>query len=179
MVELIKIGNISIYLFGVTIALGMLIGTIFIKMEIKRKKMNDNKMMDLMIYTIIASLLGARIFYVIVFNYEFYFKNPLEIFAIRNGGLSIQGGIIFGTIFAIIYTKLNKMSFLKAADTFAPGIIIGQAIGRIGCDVFGIPMTKVYLWGVKLNSIIYHPVQLYRLILIFYYLFYYGVIEEK
>ncbi len=53
----------------------------------------------------------------------------------------------------------------KAADAFAPGIIMGQAIGRIGCDVFGIPMTKAYFWGVSVNNQLLHPAQMYEALL--------------
>jgi phosphatidylglycerol:prolipoprotein diacylglycerol transferase len=122
-------------------------------------------MFDLAIFTIIAAVLGARLYYIIVFNPVFYLQNPGEIIKITTGGLSIQGGLIGGILFALWYTKKKGISFLKAADTFAPGIAIGQAIGRIGCDVFGIPMKKIYFWGIKVNGEILHPAQMYEMIL--------------
>lgn len=165
MVEAFRIGHFSIYVFGITIALGILIGILIMLKEGKRKNQDIDKLSDLAIYTIIASLIGARIFYVLVFNLDYYLANPKAVFAIRNGGMSIQGGLIFGIAFAIWYSKRKKINFLSVADTFAPGIIIGQAIGRVGCDVFGIPMNKQYSWGVMVNNQLLHPAQIYEVIL--------------
>jgi len=162
MVELFEIGPIKIYLFGVTIVLAMLVGMAIILKESKRKEMNSESIMDLMLYTLVASFIGARVYYIIAFDLSHYLSNPMEIIAIRNGGLSIQGGIIFGIVFAIFYSKVKNINFWKAADAFAPGIIIGQAIGRFGCDVFGIPMVGSYPWGIDVASVIRHPVQLYE-----------------
>ncbi|MFZ5968452.1 MAG: prolipoprotein diacylglyceryl transferase [Bacillota bacterium] len=165
MKELFRIGHYSIYIFGVTIALGMLAGLLIMMREAKRKGMDSSKMLDLATYTIAVSVIGARLYYILAFDFAHYLKNPIEIFYIRNGGLSIQGGLIAGVLFALWYTKKNNISFWKAADAFAPGIIIGQAIGRIGCDVFGIPMERIYPWGVKINNQILHPAQMYEMLL--------------
>lgn len=162
MVELFKVGSFQVYLFGIAIALGILGAMFIILKETNRKHMETEEMMDVMFYTLIASFIGARVYYIIAFDLKFYISNPMQIFAIRNGGLSIQGGILFGIVFAIIYTKIRKINFWKVADTFAPGIIMGQAIGRFGCDVFGIPMEESYFWGVNYNSVVRHPVQLYE-----------------
>jgi len=165
MVEIFRIGHFAVYLFGVTIALGMLVGTAIMIREAKRKGMNVDKLTDLAMYSIIASVIGARLYYAAAFNLKFYLSNPKQILAIRDGGLSIQGALIFGIAFALWYTKKRKISFWKAADAFVPGIIMGQAIGRIGCDVFGIPMGKSYPWGVMVNSQLLHPAQLYEALL--------------
>ena len=165
MVELFKIGGISIYLFGVAVAIAMVTGVLVMLREAKRKGLNEDSMWDLSLYTIIASLIGARLYYILVFDLSNYINNPTEIFHIQNGGMSIQGGILGGIIFAIWYTRKKKISFLKAADAFAPGIILGQAIGRVGCDVFGIPMQSQYPWGVMVNNQLLHPAQIYEMIL--------------
>ncbi|TDT63653.1 prolipoprotein diacylglyceryl transferase [Fonticella tunisiensis] len=165
MVELFKIGHFSIYLFGVTIALGMLAGIFIMSREAKRKGLNADKMFDLALYTILAAILGARLYYIIAFAPGYYLKNPGEIIKINAGGLSIQGGLIGGILFALWYTKKKEISFWRAADAFAPGIALGQAIGRIGCDVFGIPMKKIYPWGIKVSGQILHPAQMYEMIL--------------
>ncbi|WP_432666074.1 prolipoprotein diacylglyceryl transferase [Wukongibacter baidiensis] len=165
MVELFRIGHVSIYLFGITIALGMLTGMAIMIKEAKRKGMDIDKLTDLAVYTIIASLIGARLYYVLAFNLEYYLANPKAIISIRDGGLSIQGALILGIGFAFWYTKKKRISFWEVADVFAPGIIIGQAIGRIGCDVFGVPMEKPYPWGVVANSQLLHPAQLYEALL--------------
>ncbi len=165
MKELFSVGHFGIYLLGVTIALGMLAGLFIALRESKRKGLNTDKALDLLIYTLIAAVVGARLYYIIAFNFKFYLENPLQIFAVRNGGLSIQGGIIAGALFAFLYARKNKLPFLRIADAFAPGIVMGQIIGRIGCDVFGVPMKTVYPWGVNYNGQIVHPVQIYEVLL--------------
>ncbi|MFT9493446.1 prolipoprotein diacylglyceryl transferase [Anaerosolibacter sp.] len=165
MKELFRVGNFGIYVFGVAIVFGMIAGLWIMMRESKRKGMDSNKMLDLALYTIVAAVVGARVYYILAFDFSHYVQNPIEIFHLRSGGLSIQGALIVGILFALWYTKKNNISFLKAADTFAPGIIMGQAIGRIGCDVFGIPMKNIYPWGININNQILHPAQLYEMFL--------------
>lgn len=145
--------------------LGILAGLWIMLKEAKRKELNIDKMYDLVIYTVIAGIVGARLYYVIAFNFSYYIKNPMEILFVHQGGLSIQGALIGGILVAIWYIRKSSLPFWKTADTFAPGIIIGQAIGRIGCDVFGIPMNKVYPWGITIGGQILHPAQLYEVFL--------------
>jgi phosphatidylglycerol---prolipoprotein diacylglyceryl transferase len=162
--ELFSIGNFSIYLFGVAMAVGAIAGIFILQKEIKRKELNADIIMNLAIYTLIVSIIGARLYYIAAFDLKYYLARPIEMLDIRSGGLSIQGALIAGILFAIWYTKRNNISFLKAADAFAPAIAIGQAIGRIGCDVYGIPMKTIYPWGVKVNGQILHPAQMYEMV---------------
>lgn len=165
MVELFKIGNFTIYLFGVMIAIGMIVGIYLMQSEAKRKGLDSDTMFELAMYTLLASVIGARLYYILVFNPNPYIQNLVEVFSFRDGGLSIQGGLIGGTLFAVWYTKRKKISFWTAADAFAPGIVAGQAIGRIGCDIFGIPMQTSYPWGIVINYQLLHPAQMYEMVL--------------
>jgi phosphatidylglycerol:prolipoprotein diacylglycerol transferase len=160
-----RIGNFPVHLFGLFIALGILVGLYVLKKEAIRKNLDEEKIFDLAIYSIIAAIIGARIYYVIAFNPGSYLKNPLQIFMIQNGGLSIQGSLIAAIGFVIIYTRYKKLSFWKIADTFAPALILGQAIGRIGCDVFGVAMQTAHFWGIRINNQLLHPAQIYESIL--------------
>jgi len=162
---LFSIGGFSIHLFGITIALGILVGFFVMLAEAKRKGLEQEKLIDLALYTVIAGIIGARLNYILAFNFSYYIQNPKEIFMIHQGGLSIQGALIGGTIFALWYMKKNNIPIWKTADAFAPAIIIGQAIGRVGCDVFGIPMTKSWFWGVRVGGQLLHPAQIYEAIL--------------
>ena len=158
-------GHLTIYLFGITIMLGMLAGLWVMVREAKRKGLEQQHMLDLALYTIFAGIIGARLYYVAAFKFEYYMSNPLEILFIQQGGLSIQGALIAGAMLGYWYTKKKGIPFWKAADTFAPGVILGQAIGRIGCDVFGIPMKNIYPWGININNQILHPAQMYEMLL--------------
>lgn len=165
MVQLFSIGRFEIHLFGITIAIGMIAGIQVMLMEGKRKGLSQEKLMDLALYTIIAGLVGARLNYILFFNPSYYLEHPRAIFMVREGGLSIQGALIGGTIFAFIYMKRHKIPIWKTADVFAPGIILGQAVGRVGCDVFGIPMSRAMFWGVEVKGDLLHPAQIYEAIL--------------
>ena len=79
----------------------------------------------------IIAIIGARLYYVI-FSWDFYSQHPEKIFAIREGGLAIYGGIIGGVLTAIVYSHLKKKSFWVMADTMAPSLILGQMLGRWG-----------------------------------------------
>lgn len=162
MVELFSIGGFSLHLFGVTIAFGILAGVMVMLYEGKRKGLNTGRLTDLAVYTLIAAMIGARLNYVIAFNPGYYLEHPLAILMVQRGGLSIQGGLIGGGVFAFWYMHRHKMEIWKTADAFAPGIIIGQAIGRVGCDVFGVPMERSMAWGVEVGGQLLHPAQMYE-----------------
>lgn len=126
-----SIGNIHIYWYSICIFLGMLIASILIFRESKRQKIDEDFLINLLFYTILFGLLGARLYYVI-FNLAYYTKHPLEILAVWNGGLAIHGGIFAGLAFIIYYCHKNNKDFFQILDIFVPGLIIGQAIGRWG-----------------------------------------------
>jgi len=86
---------------------------------------------DIALFGVIFSVIGARLYYVL-FSWELYIDEPLKIFALREGGLAIYGGIIAGVITVIVYTKIKKLNFWLVADTTAPSLILGQIIGRWG-----------------------------------------------
>lgn len=162
---LFNLGPFSVNLFGFFIGLGILAGFYILNLEFKRKRLDENEVLNISLYSLIAGIIGARLYYVLIFNPDYYLKNPAEIVLIQQGGLSIQGALIGAILVAWLYIKKNKLSFWKLADAFAPAIIIGQAIGRIGCDVFGVAMSRTYPWGVKIGNHLFHPAQAYEIIL--------------
>ncbi|MEJ6950306.1 prolipoprotein diacylglyceryl transferase [Natronospora cellulosivora (SeqCode)] len=159
--------GLSINLFGIFIALGSIMGLYVLIKEGKRKEMNIDELYNIVIGAFIFAIIGARIYFVLAFSPQFYLENPLQILFIHQGGLSIQGALLGGIIFTAVYTKYKKMSFWKVADAFAPALIVGQAIGRIGCDVFGVEMSTPRVWGVNVNGLILHPTQIYEALLNF------------
>ena len=162
---LFTIFGIHVHFFGVMIAVGMLAGIFVAYLEVKRKGLNTEKLFDLTLYTMISAVVGARLFYIIFYNLPYYLENPVEIIKITEGGLSIHGGLIGAFIAGLIYIKKNKLSFFKYADAIAPGIILGQGIGRVGCDVFGKAMNTPMPWGVQQGGQLLHPAQVYEFIL--------------
>lgn len=128
---LIEIGNIKIYWYSVMILLGVLTGSYLVLRESKRFNISKTKISDMIFYTIIFGIIGARLYYVI-FNFDYYINNPIDIIKVWEGGLAIHGGIIAGVIYLIHYTKKNNLNTLLITDICVPGLLIGQALGRWG-----------------------------------------------
>lgn len=127
----LDLGFIQVYWYSIFIFLGILTGFFFIYKEAKRKKINDEILLDLIFNSILIGIIGARLYYVI-FNLPYYLSNIIEIFEIWNGGLAIHGGIISALIFIYYYCKKHDVKFIDILDIFVVGLIIGQAIGRWG-----------------------------------------------
>ena len=123
--------GIEIAYYGVIIALGMLAGALVAYREAKKTGQKVDDYIDFTLYTLIAAIIGARIYYDI-FEWDYYSAHPLEIFNLRAGGLAIYGGVMASALTLFIFTKVKKLKFWLMADTAVQGLIIGQIIGRWG-----------------------------------------------
>lgn len=124
-------GIIQIYWYSIMILLGVFAAASVVVKEAKRIGLNEDEMLDMLMNTVIAGIIGARLYYVI-FNLSNFRSNLLEIFEVWNGGLAIHGGILFGIAYIFIYTRKRKLNFFKHLDVCSLGLILGQAIGRWG-----------------------------------------------
>lgn len=127
----ISVFGFDIAYYGITIAIAMIVGISIALHEAKRTGQNQDTYLDLLMLTMLTSVVGARIYYVI-FSWSNYKDNLGEILNIKNGGLAIYGGIIAGVITVFVYSKITKMKFLQIADTVCMGLAAGQIIGRWG-----------------------------------------------
>ena len=130
----------QIALYGVIIALGVLCGVFMAEYVAKKEKVDPDIIWDFTVYAVIFSVIGARIYYVI-FEWDMYKGNLLEIFNFRHGGLAIYGAVIAAFTTLYVYSRLKKQNFLQIADVCMPGLVLGQVIGRWGNftnrEVFG------------------------------------------
>ncbi len=127
----ITIGGFTIAYYGMVIALGMLLGGSLVLRKAKKAGKDEDAYLDVVIFTVIFAVLGARIYYVI-FAWDYYKNDLLSILNFRQGGLAIYGGIIGGIITAYIVTKIKKIPFLEFADFGILGVPVGQILGRWG-----------------------------------------------
>ena len=127
----LDLGFIQIYWYSVFIFLGVFFASLVIMVESKKQKLNQDFMINLIFYSVIFGLIGARLYFVL-FNLNYYSKYPLEILEVWNGGLAIHGGLIFGLLTVIIYCHKYKVPIVKVLDIAALGFVLGQAIGRWG-----------------------------------------------
>ena len=126
-----NIFGFNVYYYSLCILLGVIVAYILITREGKKQGLTKEFTSDLIFYTLIIGILGARVYYC-VFNLDYYLANPSEILKIYNGGLAIHGGVIAGLIFVYFYTKKKYVSFIKILDIVAPAVIIAQSFGRWG-----------------------------------------------
>ena len=126
-----NIFGFNVYYYSLCILLGVIVAYILITREGKKQGLPKEFISDLIFYTLIIGILGARVYYC-VFNLNYYLANPSEILKIYNGGLAIHGGVIAGLIFVYFYTKKKNVSFIKILDIVAPAVIIAQSFGRWG-----------------------------------------------
>lgn len=149
--------------YGLLIASAVIIGTILALRETKRKGLEEDTFIDLLLYAIPAAIVGARIYYVI-FSWDLYRENPIEAFNIRNGGLAIHGVIIAAVLVVIIFSKVKKQNPWILVDIAAPSLILGQAIGRWGNyanqEAYGRPTDLP--WAIIVDGVKVHPTFLYE-----------------
>lgn len=124
-------GIIQVYWYSIFIFIGILAGSIAIYFESKRRKIDQEFMVNLVFNAIIFGIIGARLYYVL-FNLDYYKQNPIEILEIWNGGLAIHGGLIAGCLTVIYQCRKNRINTLKIFDIIVVGLIFGQAVGRWG-----------------------------------------------
>lgn len=130
----------DIYWYAIIIAAGFIIATMYALTVCEKYGVSKDTIYDVAIGGLFCGIIGARLYYVI-FDFESYKGSFLNVFKIWEGGLAIYGGIIGASIFAYVYCRKKKLNFLNVFDVCAPGLLIGQAIGRWGnfvnAEVYG------------------------------------------
>lgn len=168
-----ELGPLAVRWYGLLIATAVLIGVTLSQYLAKRRHVNPDLLGDLVVWLVLAAIPGARLYYVL-FEWEQYQQNPIDMIAIWKGGIAIHGAIIGGAIAALIFGRVNKISFWQLADLVAPSVILGQAIGRWGnffnSEAFGSPTDlpwKLYIPPERrpselVNFDYFHPTFLYE-----------------
>lgn len=128
---LFTIGGFPIHTFGVGVALAALLGMWLARRQAKLEGYDPEMISDFTIYALLAGILGARLWEV-AFTWENYASNPLKVFAVWEGGLSVQGGVLGGIVIGIWFARKRKIPVWKLADLVSPGLILGMAVGRFG-----------------------------------------------
>ena len=147
-------------------ALAFLIGSLIAVKLGKKRNLNKDQVYDFLIYLIPFSILFARLFHVFVYNFSYYTSNPIQIFQIWKGGVSLFGGLFGALIAAIIYSKVKKVPLLNLADVFIIPLSFGIIFGRIGNfinqELYG-KITNLP-WAMKFDNVegLRHPTQIYE-----------------
>jgi phosphatidylglycerol:prolipoprotein diacylglycerol transferase len=139
-----EVFGLKIYWYGVIIAFGFLLAVILALRSCRKYGLVPDNILDLVLFAAPTAIVFARLFYV-VFSWDQYKDNLVDIIKIRDGGLAIYGGVIGALLVAWIYSRKAKLSFLQLADFGIPYLALGQGIGRWGNfvnqEAFGVPTT--------------------------------------
>jgi len=129
---LFRFGPMTIYSYGVCVALAFLLGIITTAARARRYGWPPECIYDTSIYVILGALIGSRLFYIAQNMHEFI-ASPLDMFMVWKGGLEYYGGVIGAILAAIVYLKKKRINVLECFDLYAPSLALAHAIGRIGC----------------------------------------------
>jgi phosphatidylglycerol:prolipoprotein diacylglycerol transferase len=146
-----------VYWYGILIVAATLTAAFYAQWYVKRRGFDPNIVWDSLIWILLSGLIGARLWYVladIIGGNPRYLEDPLSILYINQGGINILGGVIVGGIVGWYYAKRNQVDPWLLADAVGPGILIGQAIGRLGNyinqELYGPPTTLP--WGLQIAA---------------------------
>jgi len=173
--KLFDLGPISIYTYGVLLASAYLAGLRYATLRAEARGLDRDRIMDLGIYIIISALVGAKLLLIVV-EFDHYRQNPAEIGTILRSGGVFYGGLITSVGVAFWYMRRHGLPVWATCDAFAPGIVLGQAVGRIGCLMAGCCYGKPteLPWGITFTNplamanigtplgVSLHPTQLYE-----------------
>jgi phosphatidylglycerol:prolipoprotein diacylglycerol transferase len=178
-----NIGPIFVHFYGIILMSGAVAGAFLARKEAKRRGLDPEIIWDMMVYLLIAGILGARLWHIFSppptslaqgITTAYYLTHPLAALAIWNGGLGIPGAVIGGAIAMFFYTRRHHLDFAVWADIAAPGVALGQAIGRWGNffnqELYGAPSNLP--WAIYIDpqhrmagftdQAYYHPLFLYE-----------------
>ncbi len=163
---LIYLGPLEIRYYGIIYALGFVLAYIFLKKHGKDVKLAEQDLDNLMLYLVIGIVIGARIFYILLYNLDFYLQQPLEMIKLWHGGLSFHGGLVGGIVAGLLFCRRKKLSFLKVADLISIPLALALFFGRIANFINGELYGRVTQapWAVKFRDAdgFRHPSQLYE-----------------
>jgi phosphatidylglycerol:prolipoprotein diacylglycerol transferase len=166
---LFQFGNLRIFSYGLFMALGILAATIWMVQQVKKEGKSPEFVFDSVLIGVLSGIIGARLFFVFLYDPGYYLSNPLQILNLQQGGLAFYGGFVFGLATILIYLYRAHIPVLSFLDLAAPATALGYAIARFGRFMngccYGKPTTVA--WGVVfpvIDGLKRHPTQLYSVI---------------
>lgn len=169
---LFNVGGLTVYSYGVFLALGFVVATLLARYRFKEKYRNPDIILDLVLAAVVGGIVGARLFYV-VGNWSKFSGDLGSIFKVNMDGLVFYGGLILGLILALLVGRWRHLRFWDTLDLAGLCVPIALGIGRIGCLLNGCCYGKPtgLPWGITFPEstiqqvVPRHPTQIYELIL--------------
>ncbi len=166
-----KIGIFSLHWYAVMVVLAILAVIFIATKEAKRVGISSQVIYSVALWAVIAGMVGSRLLHIID-EWDYYMAHPRQILGFE--GQTIYGAVLGALVATLIYSLVNKLSFWKLGDIIAPGAVVGQAIGRVGCLIngccYGLPSSLP--WAVTYThpnsyaplGVSTHPAVVYQLL---------------
>jgi phosphatidylglycerol:prolipoprotein diacylglycerol transferase len=170
-----NVGPLTLHTYGVLLAVAFLLGLWMASRQARREGLDAARVSDLAVYVLIAGLVGAKLLLLVV-EWDYYSRYPKELLSIFQSGGVFYGGLIAAFPVAWWYLRRHRLPGWRVADALAPGVVLGQAVGRLGCLAagccYGRPTSEP--WAVTFRDIYatrtvgtpidipLHPTQLYE-----------------
>jgi phosphatidylglycerol:prolipoprotein diacylglycerol transferase len=169
---LLELGGFRLHTYGVMVAAAILVALWLARREATRTGLDVDFVSDLGVTAILAGLVAARLAYVIGWEPELFWRDPMGVIAVWRGGLALHGGLLAGLVAGVWLCRRRGVSPWSVGDTVAPALILGQGIGRLAClmsgDAYGTPTSLP--WAITFTNpgalapleVPLHPTQLYE-----------------
>jgi len=145
---LFHLGPITLHTYGLLVAFGFLAAFSYATAEFDRLGLPVRMLDHLVLYLMLSGIVGARIFYFVFEGWDEFLAHPLSFFRIWEGGLVYFGGVVVGLLALAIYARFHELPFILLSDAFSAPLLLGHAIGRLGCFAagccFGKPTTSFF-----------------------------------
>ena len=173
--KLFDLGPVGVYTYGLLLAAAYLVALQVGMVRARARGLDADRIMDLGIYCIISALVGAKLLLIVV-DFDHYREDPAHLLTIVRSGGVFYGGFILAVVVAFWFMRRHKLPLWQTCDAFAPGIVLAQAVGRIGCLMAGCCYGRPtgLPWGITFTDtlaatnsgtplgVALHPTQLYE-----------------
>lgn len=174
------IGIFQIHIYALCLLAGIVVARIVTGVRLTKRGAEPGVTLDFTVWSVVMGIIGARIYHVATHAGDYFGpgKNIWEVFAIWNGGIAIFGALLGGAVGVYIASRLTGVRFWSFADALVPGLLLAQALGRLGNwfnhELFGGPTTLP--WGLEIASTnpafpvglpegtLFHPTFLYEIV---------------
>ncbi len=156
------LGPLTIQLYGLALATAIMVGLSLALRRAAQMKIEADIIWELAVFCVVGAIIGARLLSVAQ-QLDRFLADPLFLFRIHEGGLAIYGGLIGGALAGYLYLRRKELSFWTAADIYAPSLALGEAITRLGCDVYGFASVTAP-WARIVNGVPHHNIPLYMVV---------------
>lgn len=166
---ILQIGSVSLYFYGAMYALSGISAYFITQYWVEKMKINNctsDDVLDIVFWGLLSGVIGGRLGYMLIYNFDNFIADPFSIFTVWNGGMSIHGGLIGGALGFYFITKVKKINTLQFADISVVSIALGMALGRLGNFVNKelVGRETTVPWAIDFgDGVMRHPSQLYAM----------------